>query len=175
VVPVLHPVKSCPSCRQRRLRTPGSPRSGFCFLGWCTLAQSAPAILQSLLAQSVAPEWLLLPGPDRHVFVVGAEEKPPCPARVRSSELENRSLGEGMLTRPARHFRRLSGYSLRLGNQRYIFGNAIFRNKNLRIKHLYRVPRIARLTLGTDFEELLHLFAVNPDDWSPSTSSEHPA
>src|ERR1017187_3937258 len=154
---------------------PGSPRSGFCFLGWCTPAPSAPAILQSLLAQSVAPEWLLLPGPNRHVFVVGAEEKPPCPARVRSSELENRSLGEGVLIRPARHFRRLSGYSLRLGNQRYIFGNAIFRNKNLRIKHLYRVPRIARLTLGTDFEELLHLFAVNPDDWSPSTSSEHPA
>src|ERR1019366_8277676 len=128
-----------------------------------------------LLAQSVAPEWLLLPGPDRHVFVVGAEEKPPCPARVRSSELENRSLGEGMLTRPARHFRRLSGYSLRLGNQRYIFGKAIYRNKNLRIKHLYRMPRIARLTLGKDFKELLHFFAVNPDGWSLSASIEHPA
>src|SRR5664280_1448067 len=116
VVPVLHPVKSCPSCRQRRLRTPG----------WCIPAPSTPAILQSLLAQSVAPEWLLLPGPDRRVFVVGAEEKPPCPARVRSSELENRSLGEGVLIRPARHFRRLSGYSLRLGNPRYILGNAIY-------------------------------------------------
>jgi hypothetical protein len=65
VVPVLHPLASCPSGRQRRPRAP---------------APSVPAILQLLLAESVAPKWLLLPGPGRRVFVTGVEAKTTLPS-----------------------------------------------------------------------------------------------
>src|ERR1017187_8614798 len=87
-----------------------------------------------------------------------SKQEPPCLARLRASELGNRSLGEGVLIRPARHFRRLSGYSLRLGNQGYIFGNAIYRNKNLRITRLCYALTIAGLTLGIDIEKFQRSF-----------------
>lgn len=50
------------------------------------------------------------PAPGDVCSLPESKKKPPCLARVRASELENRLMGEGVLIRPARHFRRLSGY-----------------------------------------------------------------